>query len=278
MHPEILSKLHCHGCGERLAPIRTVVWDGDEIVTGAVRCPRGHLYLITGSILDLLPDGPGPRSPAQWSNFSRLSAAVYEPLWRARSLSLLAGEPFGFDRELSLLLDFVGAPRPGLWLDLAASTALYGRTLAGHLAALGGVVIATDFSMPMLCEARRRARAEDHRNLGFVRCRAERLPFAGGQLAGALCGGSLNEFGPRAIPRILRELRRCLAPGAAVVCMHLGAGSHPAARALQRVFALGGVVFPQVEASNRLFAEAGFTAERQERYGVVVFTRLRVAR
>src|SRR5690606_15994662 len=197
------------------------------------RCGR-ELYLIVDGILDLLLDEPGPLTFAQRSNFWPGTAAVYEQAWRARSLTLLTGEPFSFDRELPLLLDFVGDPRPGLWLDLAASTALYGRALAGHVATAGGEVIANDIALPMLRVARERAQDEGRTNLSFVRCRAERLPFADGQLAGAVCGGSLNEFGAAGLVPALRELRRCLAPGAPAIFMHLVANPRPLPRYLQR--------------------------------------------
>ena len=75
----------------------------------------------------------------------------------------------------------------------------------------------------------------------------------------------------------LRELRRCLAPGAPAVFMHLIAGSRPLSRRLQRFVTLGsGIVFPTLEATNRLFQEAGFTVARQECHNIVVFTHLQV--
>ena len=61
-----------------------------------------------------------PLTAAQRSNFFSLTAWAY-PLWRARSLTLLAGEPFGLAREARL---FLGLCRPAAdiedWATVAA--------------------------------------------------------------------------------------------------------------------------------------------------------------
>ena len=53
----------------------------------------------------------GRLTPAQLSNFLPLTAWGYA-WWRARSLTLLTGEPFGLEREAQLFLALC-RPQPG---------------------------------------------------------------------------------------------------------------------------------------------------------------------
>ena len=48
----------------------------------------------------------------QKSNFLPLTAALYEPLWRKRSISLLTTGAFSTERELALMLELL-KPQPG---------------------------------------------------------------------------------------------------------------------------------------------------------------------
>jgi SAM-dependent methyltransferase len=275
MSPDLLAQLHRPGGGPSLRPARIDRTNSrGEIVQGTAYVPGLGFYPIKDGILDLLAAGTGPLTNAQRTNFAWPTALGYEDAWRQHSLSLLSGQPFGFGRELPLLLDYLGPARPGLYLDLAASTALYGRAVAPTVARVGAQVISLDFSLPMLQVARRRAQREGHTNLALVRARAESLPFTDQQLAGAVCGASLNEFGPAGVAPVLTELHRALAPGAPAVFMHLLAAHTPQGQALQRLAALGGILFPTLTETNTLFQAAGFTIQRQEHHGIVAFTRL----
>lgn len=276
MTPELISHLHLPGGGAALRLLQvTARGAGGELWRGTVYGAGRGLFPVREGILDLLPGGVGPLSRAQASNLLALTARVYERPWRASSLTLFSGEPFGFDRELPLLRNLFGPPRPGIVLDLAASTALYGRALAPSVAAVGGTVVSIDLSWPMLRAARASARREGQRAIAFVRARAEALPFADGQLVGALCGGSLNEFGPQGLRPALAELYRTLAPGAPAIFMHLLAAERGGGRALQRLLATGGIVFPTRSETNTLFHEAGFEIEHQEAHRIVAFTKLK---
>lgn len=273
MRSELIPALCVPGGGAALRLARAErVGDGEVLEGGVYAWGRGFFPLRAG-VLDLLPAGAGVLTQAQQSNLLGVTAAFYE-LWRRRSLTLLSGTAFGLRREMALVREYFGPPGAGVVLDLAASTGLYGRALAAGLATVGGSVVGLDLALPMLRVARREASREGHGNMGFVRARAEALPFADGQLVGALCGGSLNEFGREGMSPAVVELRRALAPGAPAVFMHLIAATGAAGRTAQQLLTAGGLVFPPLSETNRLFKEAGFSVTRQEQHGVVVFSRL----
>jgi uncharacterized protein YbaR (Trm112 family) len=113
MYPEALPYLRCPrhpGTPLVLAPGARYAADG-AILAGALRCPGcGASYPIAGGVLDLLGPHDRPDSPAQLANAIPLTAWGYERLWRGRALSLLAGEPLGYERELPLIC---GLAAPG---------------------------------------------------------------------------------------------------------------------------------------------------------------------
>ena len=270
MNIDLLKQLHCPGGGPRLEPASVSRQNAGDVYSGSVHCPRGGLYAITDGILDLRPEHVGPLSLAQRSNQFSMTATGYEWIWRVRSLSLLTGETFPVSRELAMMLDAVGEPREGLWLDLGCSTGLYGRALAKHVAGAGGSVIMLDLAMPMLRNAGERVHAAGLDNVGRICGRGERLPFGDGQLAGVVCGGSLNEFGPHGVETVLRETRRCLAPEAPSFWMYL-LESDGRGRLLQTFVQQTGILFWQPPEVERLFARAGLRVVASDRFGIVGF-------
>lgn len=270
MHINLLQQLHCPGGGQRLELAIISRQNGGDIYFGSAHCPRGGLYAITDGILDLRPGHVGPISLAQRSNLFPLTASVYERLWRTRSLGLLTGQTFPVSRELAMMLDAVGEPREGLWLDLACSTGLYGRALAKHVAGAGGSVVMLDLAMPMLLNAGERARAVGVHNVGGICGRGERLPFGDGQLAGVVCGGSLNEFGPHGVDAVLRETTRCLAPEAPSFWMYL-LQSDGRGQLLQMLVEQAGILFWKPPEVERLFTRAGLRIVETGRFGIVGF-------
>lgn len=227
----------------------------------------GKTYPIKNGYLDLLGRRTGADSIANLSNFLPGAGPLYEPLWRVRSLTLLTGEPFPNERELAIIADLVRAERGGRYLDLGCSAGLYTRSLAARLGD-SGAVVGIDISPSMLGEASRRARG-----LGvtpsFARADAENLPFADNSFAGAVCGGSLNEFGDPA--RTLRERRRVLEPGGRVAIMGILKAQTPSGRRLQRFLSTGGVRFFEPEEVLSLLNHAGLEPEPLQTYGVVFF-------
>ncbi|MBA3532764.1 MAG: class I SAM-dependent methyltransferase [Ardenticatenales bacterium] len=273
MHRTTLERLTAPGGGDPLRLVSVARMQGDDISEGAALSPTRGLYPIHDGILNLLPGGRWAISPAQASNLLLPAAWWYEPLWRTRALSLMSGEPFSLERERALFDELLGEPTGTLWLDLAASTALYGRWLAPRLAPGGGEVLALDLSLPMLREAQRRSQAEGQRNISFVLGRGETLPFATATLDGVLCGGSLNEFGAQGATRVLKEVARALRPGGKALFMHLRTTEQPRGARLQRyLLRPSGIAFWDRPTTNRLFAEAGLRVVESRDAGIVAFT------
>jgi SAM-dependent methyltransferase len=275
VRPSVLGQLTAPGGGSPLVLASVAEEHDGDVVHGAAHSPEHGLFPIRDGILDLLPDGVGPRTPGQLSNELGLVARGYEWPWRVNSLSLLSHERFPFQRERAIFDQLLGTVEGTLWLDLAASTALYGRWLAPRLFSDGGEVVSLDFAWPMLQKARQAARAEGQKNLSFVRARAEALPFASGTLDGVVCGGSLNEFGAAGVVAALQEVARALRPGGTALFMHLLAAEGGLDAAFQRYVARpGGIAFWSRAETDSLFQGAGLQMEERRDIGVVGFTRV----
>ena len=227
----------------------------------------GKTYPIKNGYLDLLGRRTGADNVANLTNFLPGAGLAYEPLWRSRSLTLLTGESFPSERELAMIFALARVECGGSYLDLGCSAGLYVRSLAAQLGDRGEAV-GIDISPSMLREAARRAKRSGGRP-SLARADAEDLPFADGSFAGAVCGGSLNEFGDPA--RALRETRRVLASGGRVAIMGLLKAATPRGRLLQRFLSTGGLRFFEPAELSSLLDHAGFDPDPLETYGVVFF-------
>jgi SAM-dependent methyltransferase len=227
----------------------------------------GKTYPIKNGYLDLLGRRSGADNIANLTNFLPGAGPLYEPLWRVHALSLLTGEDFPNERELEIVFDLVGAGRDGLYLDLGCSAGLYTRGLEAKLGDTGSV-IGIDISPSMLREAARQAK-HNRISPSFARADAANLPFASGVFTGAVCGGSLNEFGNPA--RTLRERRRVLAPNGRVAIMGILKAKTSRGRRLQRFLSTGGVRFFEPKEVKSLLDHAGFEPDPLEIYGAVFF-------
>ncbi len=244
--------------------------DGGEvdgmIQAGKVRSPAtGETYKVRHGYLDLLKSHIGADSVANLTNFLPGAGRGYEPLWRVRSLRLLTGESFPNERELGIIEDLVRHVPDGRYLDLGCSAGLYTRGLALDLKA---DVIGIDISPSMLREADRRARLSGTRP-SFVRANAQNLPFFDGAFSGAVCGGSLNEFGNPA--RVLRETHRVLASGGRLAIMGILKARTRRGRRLQRLLSTGGIRFFDPDELRSLLDHAGFDPDPLRTNGPVFF-------
>src|SRR5918994_1884977 len=238
------------------------------ILAGKASSPAtGETYGIKDGYLDLLKSRTGADSLANLTNFLPGAGRGYEPLWRVRSLSLLTGEPFPNERELEIIERLVRPVRSGRYLDLGCSAGLYTRSLSSSLDS--GVAVGIDISPSMLREASRRARAIGA-NSSFVRANAKHLPFLDASLAGAVCGGTLNEFGDPA--RVLRETCRVLEPGGRLAIMGILRATAPRGRRLQRLLSTGGIRFFDPDEPHSLLDHAGFEPDPLQVYGPVFFS------
>ncbi|WP_298405429.1 methyltransferase domain-containing protein [uncultured Chloroflexus sp.] len=260
----------CH----RETPLRVEqigrVVDG-AIETGRLRCSHcATSYPIVDGILDLL-GRQWPGSIAQFVNVLPLAAWAYERTWRPLALSILSGEQFPLERELTLITELAGVERGGLMIDVGCSNGLYARALeqARRRSGVDGFVVGIDLSLPMLQEARQRARRAGL-HINFIRASAQALPFASGTASVLVMGGSLNEIGD--IPAALAEWRRLLAPRGRGVMMSLAAASGQLGRTFQQALGSGGLQFPTLDELNQYVAQAGLQLRAQWQYGIVVFS------
>ncbi len=248
------------GSGEGLRLLEGVEENGFVYSGLTLGPPTGKTYPIKNGYLDLLGPRIGASNPANLTNFLPGAGPLYEPLWRVRSLSLLTGEHFTNDRELEVIADLVRLERGGRYLDLGCSTGLYTRNLATRLKGRGEVV-GIDIAPSMLKEAARRTRKNEVPP-SLIRADAHNLPFAEASFAGAVCGGSLNEFGDPA--RALRETRRVLGASGRVAIMGILKASSARGQLLQRFLAVGGIRFFEPEEVTSLLYQAGFDPEPLE--------------
>lgn len=236
---------------------------------GTIASPKGDEYEIKNNIIDLLPEEK-EYSIAQSTNHWKLTASVYEDLWRKRSLSLLTGEEFPIEKEQELLVEWMN-PQPDKWyLDVGCSTALYARTLKKHQPR--SLQVAVDFSDVMLQEARLKAEAEQS-DIYLVRADGRNLPFFAGTFDGLSMGGTLNELTDEL--KVLYECRRVLKSDGSFFMMHLIKAGSWYGRLFQESAEWGGLQFWSVEESNELFRRAGFRVEEQFHKGIVCFTKLK---
>ena len=246
--------------------------ENGSISSGLVLDPTtGRTYPVKNGYLDLLGRRTGVHNVAHLANYPPGAGLAYEPLWRAHSLTLLTGEKFPNDREVGVIANLAREDRGGLYLDLGCSAGLYTRSLAAKLGDRGKV-LGIDIAPTMLKEAVRRAKREARR-MGtvpsFARVDAEDLPFTDGAFAGAVCGGTLNEFGDPA--RVLRETRRVMEPGGRLAIMGLLRAKTPRGHMLQRLLSTGGLRFFEPDEVTSLLDHAGFEPDPLRVHNVVFF-------
>lgn len=250
-----------------------VYFEGTEenglIRRGKARSPEtGETYRIKNGYLDLMQGSLGADNIANLTNYLPGAGRGYEPLWRRRSLSLLTGENFPNEKEIRLISLFVELESDGRYLDLGCSAGLYTRNMASRLDE-GGDIVGIDISPSMLKEAARKSRRSGV-HTSYARADAENLPFADDSFDGAVCGGSLNEFGDPA--RVLGETARVLKPGGRIAIMGILKAETSWGRRLQNFLSTGGVQFFEPEEIARLLEEAGFIPEDPRTHGPVFLT------
>ncbi|MBA2376839.1 MAG: methyltransferase domain-containing protein [Rubrobacter sp.] len=246
--------------------------EGEMIFSGkAVSLVSGEKYPVKSGYLDLLGRRSGADNIANLTNFLPGAGRGYEPLWRVRSLDILTGEEFSNEREVEIMAGLSGVEKGGVFLDLGCSAGLYTRSLAKVLGGEGSVV-GIDISPSMLREAARRAKrfgASSSSLPSFARADAENLPFADESMDGALCGGSLNEFGDPG--RVLRETRRVLRSEGRIAIMGILRARTKNGLRLQKLLSMGGVRFFEEDEIRSMLARSGFDSDVFRTFGSVFF-------
>jgi len=234
-------------------------------------------YPLQDGIADFLPTGHPVLTLAQLTGQWKLTATIYERLWRTRALSLIAGETFPPAREIGLLLDAFEPTftEDGLWLDAACSTSYYGRPIAKRLlerGRLASLVVGIDLSLAMLEEARAYANREGvAKAMIWLRADMSALPLAEATVRGIACGGSLNEY--RDALAVLKEGRRVLQPevGRYFVMNQLD----PPLIVRAVLSSVGGLTFFTRPKLDELFVAAGLQKVTAADYGNLAITVLR---
>ena len=130
-------------------------------------------------------------------------------------------------RAVDRLLE--GHPRDGVYLDACAGTLDLAREVAAR-PAFDGLVVATDFALPMLEAGRHKVRGLP---VAETCGDALRLPHPEGAFHGAIVGFGVRNFAD--LDAGLRELTRVLRPGGRLVILEL---STPAWAPLRRLYNL----------------------------------------
>ena len=200
----------------------------------------------------------------QSSNFLPLTAAVYEPLWRGRSIDILTGGAFSTQRELELMLKCLDIKPGQAVLDAACSAGLYARTLLESDPTLN--VHALDFSLPFLKKAKQYAERDNAAPV-LVHADVRDLPYQDGSFDALVCGGSLNEFTD--LPRTLAEFVRVLKPGGKMWQMYVTQADALVGKGVQGLIRVSGIRFIAPERLEPLAVEAGFKLVRAQYRGAV---------
>ena len=203
--------------------------------------------------------------PAQASNFLPLTAALYEPLWRKRSLSIITLGEFTVERELELMLEWLNLQPNQVVLDAACSAGLYARTLLKHDSSLS--VHAVDFSLPFLKKAKNYAERDNVSPI-FLQADVSNLPYKNQVFDAVVCGGSLNEF--LDVPKVMREFARVLKPGGKMWQMYLKRSEEPVGKTFQGLLRLSGIRFIDPKMFEKQCNEVGLNFVKAQHRGRVV--------
>lgn len=236
---------------------------------GTICSEKGDEYRITNNIIDLLEEEPEGMTFAQQSNHWKVTAALYENIWRKRSLSILTGQEFPIEKERDMLINWLNPQPEKLYLDIGCSTGLYGRLV--NKSAPSSKIVSLDFSVQMLEEARIKSEAEN--TIGYLlRADARHLPFFAAEFDGLTMGGTLNELSDPL--KVLYEARRVIKKEGTFFMMHLIKADAWYLRLLQDSAEFGGLSFWDLQESNQLFERAGFSVDEQFSEGIVCFSKL----
>jgi ubiquinone/menaquinone biosynthesis C-methylase UbiE len=197
----------------------------------------------------------------QQSNLIPITAALYDT-WRVRSLSLLTGETYTLEREFALMADWLEVKPDQSFLDVGTSTGNYAMALTKK----GARVTAIDISKPMLEKAQTRIQTElspeQATRITLEQANAEALPYADSSFEGVVLGATLNEFNSTRAG--LLECARVLKPGGKIFMMYLSQSDVTWGRAIQFLFEVGQIRFPNREIVRKTLAEAGLERSRAE--------------
>lgn len=262
--------LKCPRCNARGLKIDAT--SSEELLpeSGEVICNQcGARFPIHDHVLDLAQhEDTGLLTLAGLSNYMPFLPWGYENVWRPHSLTMLSGEQFPVEREITLLNDWLAVQSNELVIDLGSSTDMYARGIGKQNA--DATIVAIDMAIGMLKAGRKYAQRDGVKNIAHVRAPAQRLPFADASVDALVCGGSLNEF--RSMSEALREARRVVKPSGQMFAMSLLKAPSLTGRFGQWNAHWGGIIFLTLDEFNMMIQSTGWSRERQQVFGTVVFT------
>jgi len=200
------------------------------------------------------------------SNFWKMTASLYEPLWRHKSLSLLTLGEISVREELSTMLEWLTLNEEATVLDAGCSAGLYSRHILEHHPALD--VHAIDMSEVFLQEAVKQAEKEKLA-INFVEADVHNLPYQNASMDALVSGGSLNEF--KDLGLAFSEFNRVLKPDGKLWLMFLAESNQLPDKWLQHLSNKGGINFPSQDDVIDTLKGLGLKLSKHKRKRDIVF-------
>jgi len=200
------------------------------------------------------------------SNFWKLTASLYEPLWRHKSLSLLTLGNLSVREELATMLDWLDLEEQATVLDAGCSAGLYSRYLLKSHPLLD--IHAVDMSDLFLQEAVKKATSEELA-INFIEADVHHLPYKDSSFDATVSGGSLNEF--QNLELTFYEFSRVLKPQGKLWLMFLAESNQLPDKWLQYLSTQGGINFPSQEYVIDSLNKLGLKLTKHKRERDIVF-------
>ncbi len=194
-----------------------------------------------------------------------LTAKLYEPLWRKRSLSIITSREFNVERELKLMSEWLELSEGQRVLDAACSAGLYARTLLKAETSLD--MHALDFSLPFLKTAQSYAQKEQL-SMTFVQADVQASPYEDSVFDAIVCGGSLNEF--LDLEQAITEFARVLKPKGKMWQMYIKKSAGLFGKSLQATLRLSGIRFIDSQNLDELCSSVNLKLLKAQHRGPVV--------
>lgn len=273
-----LALFRCPECGGgQLTLYRDESLDLHVVSHAVVVCENcKKCFNYEHGILILHPERPAFLTVAQRSNFVWPVFTHYQSLWRSWCMSLFMAQRFpnaAESEKLIRLIDWDSLPEDAVFVDLGTSHGFYATTIAGHLRQMNkrGLVIAFDFSLPMLKQAALRAQEMGLADrILWVSADVQKNPLTPAGVDRITCGGGLNEYGRPDV--VLQEVTRLLNHRGAFVGMFLQRGPGLIGLVQDLVHHVTGLRFLSKTHWHDHFAKSGLRIVSDECKGIVRFT------
>lgn len=218
------------------------------------QCQNRHEFPVNDKIICLTNHHPKKKlSLAQRSGAWKLTAFLYEKIWRPYSLSILTTGTLTTKDELMYLNEFVsGLNENSIVVDLTCSTGFYGRNISKHKPNL--TILFCDYSTEMLKAGQKKNRSEKD---FYISMWAEHRNFVQESVDAYVCGGSWNEI--IETEKTIQEMYHSLKAGGRFFWMGILKSEKLTGKILQQMASwLGGLHFESPEEVELKFQTAGF--------------------